>query len=81
MICPCGELRDVDSVVALCVDCRRDIEARYSTDRRRRNGAMQRRFVGVELKESYWNVAVKNLKQAEHDNMRQVDLFAEAAHA
>lgn len=40
MICPCGELRDVDSVVALCVDCRRDIEARYSTDRRRRNGAM-----------------------------------------
>jgi len=42
---------------------------------------MQRRFVGVELKESYWNVAVKNLKQAEHDNMRQVDLFAEAAHA
>ncbi len=36
---------------------------------------MGRKFVGVELKESYWKVAVKNLKQAEHDDASQLGLF------
>jgi DNA modification methylase len=36
---------------------------------------MGRKFVGVELKESYWKVAVKNLKQAEHDDALQGQLF------
>jgi DNA modification methylase len=36
---------------------------------------MQRKFIGAELKASYWQVAVKNLKQAEHDKMRQGGLF------
>lgn len=38
---------------------------------------MGRKFIGSELKESYWKVAVKNLKQAEHDELVQADLFAE----
>jgi DNA modification methylase len=37
---------------------------------------MGRRFIGAELKESYWKVAVKNLKQAEHDDAIQGNLFA-----
>lgn len=37
---------------------------------------MGRRFVGAELKESYWKVAVKNLKQAEHDDSVQGQLFS-----
>lgn len=36
---------------------------------------MKRRFVGAELKEGYWKVAVKNLKQAEHDSAVQGGLF------
>lgn len=36
---------------------------------------MGRRFVGIELKESYWRVACKNLKEAESD---QFDLFSDA---
>lgn len=36
---------------------------------------MGRRFVGAELKEAYWKVAVKNLKQAEHDDASQLGLF------
>ena len=36
---------------------------------------MGRRFIGAELKEAYWKVAVKNLKQAEHDDLRQGGLF------
>lgn len=37
---------------------------------------MGRKFIGAELKESYWKVAVKNLKQAEHDDAVQGSLFA-----
>lgn len=36
-----------------------------------------RRFVGTELKRSYWDVAVKNLKQAEVSAGQQMDMFAE----
>ena len=36
---------------------------------------MGRKFIGAELKDSYWNVAVKNLKQAEHDDVSQLGLF------
>lgn len=36
---------------------------------------MGRTFIGAELKESYWKVAVKNLKQAEHDDAIQGDIF------
>jgi len=37
-----------------------------------------RRFVGVELKPSYFELACRNLKQAEHDGKSQIDMFAEA---
>lgn len=37
-----------------------------------------RRFIGTELKRSYWQVACKNLRQAEMDAAQQGDLFAEA---
>ena len=36
---------------------------------------MGRKFIGAELKEAYWKVAVKNLKQAEHDDATQIGLF------
>lgn len=36
-----------------------------------------RRFVGTELKRSYWQVATKNLRQAELSAGQQIDLFAE----
>jgi hypothetical protein len=36
-----------------------------------------RRFVGVELKPSYFDVACKNLKQAEHDGQSQSVMFQE----
>ena len=35
-----------------------------------------RRFVGIELKRSYWDQAVKNLKQAEETAGAQSDMFA-----
>lgn len=41
---------------------------------------MGRRFIGCELKESYWKVAVKNLKQAEMDAGQQGSLFADQEH-
>lgn len=37
---------------------------------------MGRRFVGCELKKSYYDVAVKNLKKAERETMSQLKLFA-----
>lgn len=39
---------------------------------------LARRFVGIELKPEYWQVGVRNLKQAEAD-MNTVDLFSWAA--
>lgn len=39
---------------------------------------LERRFVGIELKPEYWQVGVRNLKQAESD-MSAVDLFTWAA--
>jgi DNA modification methylase len=38
-----------------------------------------RRFIGTELKRSYWQVACKNLKQAELSAGQQYDLFAESS--
>jgi len=35
---------------------------------------MDRQFVGAELKQSYWQQAVKNLEQAEHDRSGQLPL-------
>lgn len=37
-----------------------------------------RKFVGIELKESYWRQAVANLKQAEESKSSELDLFATA---
>jgi len=36
---------------------------------------MGRKFIGAELKRSYWEVAQKNLRRAESDNMQQANLF------
>ena len=35
---------------------------------------MDRQFVGAELKQSYWQQAVKNLQQAEHNRSGQLPL-------
>lgn len=40
-----------------------------------------RRFIGTELKKSYWQVACKNLRQAELSAGQQGDLFAEPTDA
>ena len=37
-----------------------------------------RRFVGTELKKSYFDIAVGNLREAAGENVNQLDLFAEA---
>lgn len=34
------------------------------------------RFVGAELKESYWRQAVKNLKEADADTAEQMSFIA-----
>jgi superfamily II DNA or RNA helicase len=39
---------------------------------------MGRRFLGIELKRSYWEQACANLRRAEHE-AKQVDLFSEVA--
>ena len=35
-----------------------------------------RRFVGIELKESYWRQAIENLKAAEMSKAQELDLFS-----
>jgi DNA modification methylase len=37
-----------------------------------------RRFVGTELKKSYFDIAVGNLRESAGENVNQLDLFAEA---
>jgi DNA modification methylase len=37
---------------------------------------LERKYVGIELKESYWKTARKNLDQAEMNKSTQLDLFA-----
>jgi DNA modification methylase len=40
-----------------------------------------RKYIGIELKESYWRYAVRYLKDAEYAGEGQIDMFEEVAHA